>query len=146
MPFNVLLLPLGLSFTFSPDSRLFTSTSPTIVPKLVIDDIKIVSQHVLLTDSLISRLEHRIASKNLQIPLEVTVCKSFAISTGRLEETIDLSLRDNYAHFLYICFYENQDALGNFQSCYLKFANPNIANIYLSAGLDIKLPSIPGML
>ena len=99
---------------------------------------------MLLTDTLVSRLEHRIASRNLQIPLEVTVCKSFAISTGRLEESLDLSLRDNYAHFLYILFYENQDALGDYRSCYLKFTNPNISNIYLSAGLDIKLPSVPG--
>ena len=50
------------------DEMLF-NTKTECKPKLHIDSIKVISQFVILDKSLISRIEHRLASKNLQVQM-----------------------------------------------------------------------------
>lgn len=102
-------LSIGLTVKFAEDLRLFYSATPNIgTPKLVIDDVRLICQCVLLHNSLVNKIEARLSSSNLQIPFLTTIQKNFAISLGRCEVTLDISLRDQYTDFVYICFHYNE--------------------------------------
>ena len=59
---------INLSVRLMEDEMLF-NTKTDCKPKLHIDSIKVISQFVILDKSLISRIEHRLASKNLQVQM-----------------------------------------------------------------------------
>ena len=82
---NTLILnetELNFSFTFTEPADFF-STPNNLRLKLKIKDVILCPQLVLLKEDLLNSINHRLATKNIQIPYQTYVNKTFTIEIGR---------------------------------------------------------------
>ena len=125
------------------DEKLFT-TKTSCKPKMVIDEIRVLCQFALLRDSIVNKLEAALARKALNIPFFMYVQKSFAIEVGRLESTINVSLRDGNFDTLIVFLHTNSNLLGTYDSNYQKLENHGVTNAFLQGPLGLKYPVLIG--
>ena len=85
---------LGLTVRLVEDVKLFT-TQTACRPRLVVDKIRVVAQFALLQQSLCNRIEAAMLRSPLHIPFFGWVMKSFAVAVGSMEQSFDISLKDN---------------------------------------------------
>ena len=73
---------ISLTFTFT-DGVNFFSTPNNPNPKIKIKNVILVPQLILLKENLLNSINHRLMTKNIQIPYNTFVNKPFTIETGR---------------------------------------------------------------
>ncbi len=82
---NTLILndtELFFSFTFTDPANFFYTTN-NLNLKLKIKNVILCPQLVLLKENLLNSINHRLATKNIQIPYQTYINKTFTIEIGR---------------------------------------------------------------
>ena len=126
---------------------------------------------ILLKEPLLNSLNRRLLSSNIQIPFFQSVTKTFSVELGiffitifnlfsyeflkkfskifcfyillgRLEHTVDISLRDNVVDQVMILFQKNSTLLGKIDTNVHRLERHNITNAFLETALNIKIPSL----
>ena len=135
----------GLSIRLQSDNLLFVTQSTNVKPTLKVDEIRLVVQFAVLQESLVRRIEQRLAQSNIQLVFWDYLFKSYALEQGRIENSINISLRDNYIDELVCFIHPNEVILGSYGSNYQLLTPHKLVHAYLSGGpLDLKIPSLPG--
>ena len=79
----------------------------------------------------------------LHIPFFGWVMKSFAVSVGSMEQSFDISLKDNSFDMVIATFHKNDALLGNYQTNYQLLKRHDIIQSYLTGPIGIRIPSLP---
>ena len=74
---------LNFSFTFTEPINFFSTPNKTLKLKLKIKNVVLCPQLVLLKENLLKSINHRLSTKNIQIPYQTYVHKIFTIEIGR---------------------------------------------------------------
>lgn len=83
---NTLILndtELHFSFTFTEPINFFSTPNKTLKLKLKIKNVILCPQLVLLKENLLKSINHRLSSKNIQMPYQTYISKEFTIEIGR---------------------------------------------------------------
>ena len=86
-------LEISISLTVTENLSFFCSHVQGLKPKILIDEIYLIPQLCLLRENLMTSINRRLLSHNLQIPYITYVTKIHTVPSGMLDSFIHITLR-----------------------------------------------------
>ena len=105
-------LEISISITFTENLNFFCSHLPSVKPKIMIDEVTLIPQLCLLREHLMTSINRRLLSTNLQIPYFTWITKIHTVQVGMLDAYLDVTLRDMETDLIYAIFIHNENLLG----------------------------------
>ena len=105
-------IEISISITFTENLNFFCSHLPSVKPKIMIDEVTLIPQLCLLREHLMTSINRRLLSTNLQIPYFTWVTKIHTVQVGMLDAYLDVTLRDMETDLIYAIFIHNENLLG----------------------------------